>query len=236
MLLGCPNTARVSLALAGTLLVALFNRGEIAAQDVPIPSDPDRTPVLLVPGWGDAAEEVSPLRRRLLDAGWPPAHISTLTFTDSFGSNEDHWQEVSEAVDRLRRLSGGDRVDVVAHSMGGLAVRRFLDERGDKVVRRIVFLGTPHMGTMAAVMAWGDGAREMIPGSDFLNRLSEIPVSPRGVEMLAIRSPLDLVVIPGSSAILPGAENVEVCCPTHQGLLDDAEAFQRLERFLLHGD
>ena len=53
--------------------------------------------------------------------------------------------------------------------------------------------------------------------------------------MLAILSPLDLVVIPSSSAVLAGAENLEICFPAHQGLLDDPPTFVQIADFLLEG-
>ena len=175
-----------------------------------------------------------PLRDRLAEAGWPAGGISMLAFVDPFGSNGDHDSEVAVAVELLRRFTGNDRVYIVAHSMGGLAVQRFPEEGGDPGVRRIVFLGTPHRGTASAMLAWGEGGREMAPGSGFLNRLNEASGSTTDVEMLTIRLPLDFVVIPRSSAILLGVQNLEICCPTHQGLLDDPEVFRQIEGFLLH--
>lgn len=227
-----PVNMILSVALLGFIF---FPAGVAASQRMPIVSSTDRTPVLLVPGWGDEAEEVRPLRRRLAEAGWSVTHLSVLTFSDPYGSNEAHVPEIAVAVDRMRQMTGVERIDIVAHSMGGLAVRRFLTRESDHGVRRVVFLGTPHHGTVAARLAWGEGAAEMIPESDFLLELNDPARSANGTEMLAIRSPLDLVVIPNSSAVLSGAENLEVCCPTHQGLLDDPQTFIQIEGFLLHG-
>ncbi len=66
-----------------------------------------------------------------------------LIVVDPFGSNGDDVSEVAVAVELLCHFTRNDRVDIVAHSMGGLAVRGFLEERGDLGVRRIVFLGNP---------------------------------------------------------------------------------------------
>jgi len=46
------------------------------------------------------------------------------------------------------------RIDIATHPMGGLAVRRYL-EQAECPVRRVVFLGTPHQGTVAAMLGWG---------------------------------------------------------------------------------
>jgi triacylglycerol lipase len=192
-------------------------------------------PVLLVPGWGDQAVTMEPLRRRFTEAGWPESRVSALSFRDPVGSNEAHAAEIDRAVRVLRGLTGAPVVDVVAHSMGGLATREFLrDGREAGRVRRAVFLATPHRGTVVAVLSWGDGGREMVPGSVFLNRLNGAPAVPEGVRALAVRTPVDLRVIPASSAILrgEGVENLEICCPTHQALVDDDRTFEEVLAFL----
>ena len=203
-----------------------------AAQAEPGLAVPGLTPVLLVPGWGDTAADLFPLRERMRRAGWPGAHLSVLTFANSVGSNEEHAAEIDQAIARLLEHTGREQVDIVAHSMGGLAVRLLLAEEGVRSVRRVVFLGTPHRGTVTALIARGDGGDEMVPGSEFLEGLNRGLPSHALPEMLALRSPLDLIVIPNASAILPGARNEEICCPTHQGLLDDEGVFRRIRQFL----
>jgi hypothetical protein len=96
----------------------------------------------------------------------------------------------------------------------------------------VAFLGTPHRGTVVAVFAWGAGGREMIPGSPFLERLNtDRPLE--GVEMVSFHTPLDTRVVPNTSALLPGADNVEVCCPGHSGMLRDGPTFALVADFLL---
>ena len=198
----------------------------------------DPVPVLVVPGWGDQAPDVEPIRRRLTEQGWAESRVVSLSFRDPFGSNQAHAEEINGAVRTLMALTGAAQVDVVAHSMGGLAVRYYL-RTGETApsIRRAVFLGTPHRGTAAAVLAWGDGGREMVPGSDFLMELNQGRPVPEGVEALAIRTPVDLRVIPASSGRLagPGVENVEICCPSHNALVDHEETFLEILRFLREG-
>ena len=195
-------------------------------------------PVLLVPGWIDSEEDLLPLRERLIEAGWLGERVVALSFQNPVGSNRDHAQEISAAVDLLRMETGSDQVDIVAFSMGGLAVRHFLNVGiatggGRKnPVRRVAFLATPHQGTLVALMAWGEGGGEMEPGSDFLTELNRYPPLPPGLEALTIRTSVDLTVVPHESATLPDTPDLVVCCPTHRGLLRDGQAFQRLLQFL----
>lgn len=191
-----------------------------------------RVPVLLLPGWFNEREAMVPLRDRLVDAGWDSAAVLALGFDDPVGSNREHAREIARAVLGLREATGAARVDVVAHSMGGLALRYYLWNGGAHHVRRAVFLATPHRGTMTSFLAWGDGAEEMRPGSPFLVSITRAPVLPPEVRALTVRTPLDLHVVPAESATLPGVPDAEVCCPTHEGMLDDDETFETVRRFL----
>lgn len=193
-------------------------------------------PVLLVPGWRDTREQLEPFRGRFLEAGWPEERVRSVEFRDPVGGNVANARQIAEEVAELRDEVGASHVDVVAHSMGGLAVRHYLSFLdGGEEVRRVVFLGTPHRGTVLAFLGWGEGARDMLPGSEFLEALNEGRAVPDGVQALALRTPLDLRILPSSSAILPGVHNVEVCCPTHPGMIDDENTFEAVERFLRAG-
>jgi triacylglycerol lipase len=159
-----------------------------------------------------------------------------LDFVDPVGSNEDHANEIRDAIQALMDRTGAPQVDVVAHSMGGLALWVLLQREGDLIpIRRVVFLASPLQGTLVAHLAWGEGGEEMRPGSKFLRELEEGPGPERWVEALTIRTPLDLTVVPNSGATLPGMGDRLVCCPTHQGLLDHEETFEILRDFLLFG-
>ena len=186
-------------------------------------------PVLLVPGWSDRPAVMRRLRRRLIEAGWAESAVDVVGFRDRFGSNVAHAEEVAEAAGGLLARTGARRLDVVAHSMGGLAVRLFLAVEGCPV-RRVVFVATPHAGTWAALAAWGGGRREMMPGSEFLCALPPIPPH---VRCTTVRTPRDLRIFPGSSACVAGAHDVVVRLATHQGLLRSRLAFEGIRRALV---
>jgi triacylglycerol lipase len=187
-------------------------------------------PVLLVPGWFDTARDLAALRIRLLAAGW--AHVRPLTFADPTGSNREHAAEIDSVVAEILAETGASRVDIVAHSMGGLATRWYLKEHGPARVRRVAFLASPHRGTLSAHFAWGEGRGEMMPESAFLDSLNVSPLLPEGLDAITIRTPIDTRVLPGESATLPGVEDHLVCCPTHQGLLRHDDVFLIVADFL----
>jgi hypothetical protein len=52
-----------------------------------------------------------------------------------------------EHVSRVCRDSGAPYVDIIAHSFGGLIARYFVQTGGAHLVRRLVTLGTPYLGS-----------------------------------------------------------------------------------------
>jgi triacylglycerol esterase/lipase EstA (alpha/beta hydrolase family) len=222
------RAAGVALVIGGLLVPRpdAAIRAQVRAPEAP-------TPVLLVPGWSEDGRSLEALRARLIASGWRESSVAVVDFRDPVGSNREHAREIALAAAELRETSGFGSIDVVAHSMGGLAVRYYLRNRIETAdVRRVVFLATPHFGTYSSLVAWGAGAREMLPGSDFLLTLMEGRPVPHGVDALTIRTPLDLHILPPESAVIPGVPDMMVCCPTHTGLLDDPEVFRRIEGFL----
>jgi triacylglycerol lipase len=185
------------------------------------------TPVLMVPGWSDRAAFLGLLGERFVQAGWRESEVRAHGFEDPFGSNVDHAHELAGAVTDLMAHSGSEAVDIVAHSMGGLAVRHLLLHVNPSLVRRAVFLATPHRGTYTAYLARGGGGEEMRPRSAFLRALE----APLPVPTLSVYTPVDTHVLPPSSALMADARKARVWC-SHRGIVRHAGAFERVRVFL----
>jgi pimeloyl-ACP methyl ester carboxylesterase len=88
-------------------------------------------------------------------------------------------------------------VNLVGYSMGGLVIREAFRQMPGLKVRRVALLNSPHNGSVAAALIPLAACRDMRPGSAFLRRLNAAPWTH---PTLATWCPLDLMVVPGSSA------------------------------------
>jgi pimeloyl-ACP methyl ester carboxylesterase len=172
------------------------------------------------------------MQRHLRAAGWSEDAVRAVEFRDRYGANVEHAQEIGVQLSELAREQSADQVDVVAHSMGGLAVRHLLHALPERdLVRRVIFLGTPHAGTMAAWFAWGGGGRDMRRGSVFLSALANQREIGKA-ELISIRTPLDMRIFPGASAVLSEARNITVWCAGHRRLLRASSVLRLIQSLL----
>jgi hypothetical protein len=125
-------------------------------------------------------------------------------------------------VDALKR-SGADRVHVIAHSLGGVAVRVWHDLLGgSRHAAAVVTLGTPHRGSAwAAFPALPAALRDLTPGSVLLHEATHAMVDRH--HWTTIAGTFD-VIVPPAMAHLTGGDTVDVPCVGHLGLLRSAEA------------
>jgi triacylglycerol esterase/lipase EstA (alpha/beta hydrolase family) len=189
-------------------------------------------PTLLVPGYHDTPRALRHCNRQLIAWGWPPQHVRCLGFRDTHGSNLQHAVELRSAIDELSVATGAERIAVVAHSMGGLALREYLTTTPQPRVHTAIFVGTPHYGTWMAYLAWGAGGAEMRPRSEFLRALNARALPP-SVRAHCISTAVDTRVVPGSSALLAGTQCHPTRLPTHPRMLRHGRTLRLIRDLLL---
>lgn len=123
-------------------------------------------------------------------------------------------------AERYRLETGADKVDIVAHSQGGLVARQYVKfDAGADHVRNLISLGSPNHGTLAAWATTLIGADEdgfvagaqMSPGSDFLTQLNEGDDTIGDVRYTSFYTDTDAVVFPATTAKLAdGATNIRI--------------------------
>lgn len=64
---------------------------------------------------------------------------------------------LANVIDTARQETGSDKVDIVAHSMGGLVSRCYIEQLNNSDVRKFVMLGTPNRGSANAYYIWEGG-------------------------------------------------------------------------------
>lgn len=144
----------------------------------PIKQEPD--PIILVPGmmvsfnpvttlgdlaggkW-DFAPGSRPLYQALIE------RLGQQGFAENqnlFISHYDWRNPVSDAaanylkpaIDHAKQVTGSDQVNIVAHSMGGLVSRAYIQSSDyNNDVNHLITLGTPNLGASGAYVAWEGG-------------------------------------------------------------------------------
>ncbi len=198
-----------------------------------------RIPIVFVHGYGGSAKEFDVMIDRLVRDGWPRELLFAKSLPESGrGSNVANARIIGAWVAEARRKTGAAQVDLVAHSMGGLGARyyvQFLD--GADVVRSYTSLGTMHNGltTPCAAPIQKASWKELCTEESFLDALSSRAPSPEdGVRWTSIYGGDDKVT-PLASALLPGAAFTLVGGVTHagrRGLLEHPGSYEALRAAL----
>ncbi len=136
--------------------------------------------------------------------------------------------DIAEEIEKIREEHGDRKIDIIAHSMGGLDARWYIEKLGgDEYVDKLITLGTPHTGTYLAYLGFfTPGGRDMIPGSDFLEELNDGSLA-GSVDYTAVWSKGDYAVIPKEKAKLEGATNINPGFFPHVMLVWSGEVFEK---------
>jgi len=181
---------------------------------------PDRTPVLLLPGYGLNRASFRFLSIYLHTRGWKWV----------WAINHHPWSSpipvladrLERAIDQLREASGAAQIDIVAHSMGGVIAAWYLTRlHGGEKVRRLITLGTPWKGTKAHVFALRREGRDLAPGSEVIQAAQELRH-----DTVAIWSRSDQVIIPPESGAAAHGQVIELAHLGHMEMLMSARVFR----------
>lgn len=175
-----------------------------------------RPPLLLVHGFRCNRGVWFWLRERLESMGWV---VATINLEPPGAGIDAYAPVIARRIDEVLAATGADQLILVAHSMGGLAARAYLRRDGNARVAGLVTLGSPHLGSRLAALAWGSDGRQMRVGNTWLQALAAPGAAPLPVRCVSIYSRHDNQVMPRECAMLPGAENIEVDGLGHLGML-----------------
>ena len=192
--------------------------------------DPNRTMVVLIHGLDCNRSNWFPMAELLAGEGYQVAYFTY----PSDGPLEDSAALLAQNMLALRETFPDVNVDILAHSMGGLVARRYV-ESDDYAggVKHLVLLGTPNLGSRWATYRWalevqehyqlwrhdpdwrptwiitdglGEAGRDLKPTSRFL---AELNIRPRraGVQYTLIAG-AQHPVYPITAHAIDGAANI----------------------------
>ena len=165
------------------------------------PGSHARIPVLLVHGYVCNYRLWDLLIPELRDRGHT---VLAINLEPVFTSIDDYAPLVERAVQALRQHTGQERVAMVGHSMGGLAIRAWMRRYGMDHVARAITLGTPHAGTQINALIRTPNATQMTWRSSWLQELAATETEyTRSLFRIAL-SPQDNIVFPQRAQTLAG--------------------------------
>jgi hypothetical protein len=196
------------------------------------------TPILLVHGLADNRSVFTLLRRSLRRRGF--GRIRTVNYSVLTSDVRTAAGSLSRAVQDLCQQTGYERVHVVAHSLGGLIARYYVQRLGgDARVHTLVTLGAPHGGTGCAQLVPLPLCRQLRPGSTLLAEL-ERPAPGCATRFVAVWSDLDQLIYPKRNARLAhpdlDSRNVLIRGIGHTSLPADGRVARVVARALTHLD
>lgn len=183
-----------------------------------------RRGVLLVHGFVCNRGLWNPWMSQLRRSGTPYLAVN---LEPVLGPIDRYVQSIEAAVSRLESATQQAPI-IVAHSMGGLAVRAWLRDRtAEHRVHSVITIGTPHAGTSIARFALSPNTRQMREGSPWLRALAASETCDRRKLFTCYFGHCDNIVFPARNAMLPDATNHHVAgvahvhLAFHRPILDD---------------
>jgi pimeloyl-ACP methyl ester carboxylesterase len=197
------------------------------AADVPETVEDGDHVIILVHGALATAGAWRPLRRKLEALG------RTHTATFSYGPTKGVAAIANSIGELTQKIGGRVRLHLVGHSLGGLAVRWFVQEtRSDPRVVQTITVAAPFLGARGAFLFPGPAGRDMKEGSVVLSQLARSAADP-ALPHLSILGNADTAV--ALHSFFPVGERVVVGNAAHNALLFDEDVARhivaRVERF-----
>lgn len=162
------------------------------------------TPILLLHGLIDNRSIFTRLHRLLRRRGF--GRVTSVNLQMYSSDVESAAARLARCVESVCQQTGYPRLHVVAHSLGGLVARYYIQRLGgDARIHTLITLGTPHEGTRLAHMLPQAVPYRLVaqlrPDSELIVTLAE-PAPGCRTRFVCFGGELDTVVRPPASALL----------------------------------
>ena len=153
-----------------------------------------------------------------------------VTLEPAFGSIDNYTVLVEAAVAKVTQATG-QAPTLICHSMGGLAARAWLRSNlaNEARIQRVITIGTPHFGTALstekALLPFTNTHQMQRLGS-WTRQLAKDEPASLYAKFTCWYSNCDNIVVPTSTAMLPGADNRLVTAQGHVSMAFEATVMQ----------
>ncbi|WP_275432190.1 alpha/beta fold hydrolase [Staphylococcus sp. ACRSN] len=169
-------------------------------------------PVVFVHGIGGGANNFSKIENYLIANGWDRHQFYGINFQNKEGYISKDSPQLKQYIDQVLQESGSQKVDIVAHSMGGATTLNYIKNLGGgSKVNNVVTLGGANGLTTNTAYTGTDPSHKILYTS--------------------IYSSEDCVV-DSHLSYLAGGKNVQVSGVSHIGLLNNYKVKKYIKRAL----
>ena len=153
-----------------------------------------------------------------------------ITLEPAFGSIDNYAPQVEAAVAKLTQATGRPPT-LICHSMGGLTARAWLrsNPANETRIQRVITIGAPHFGTALSTKKARlpfINSHQMQHSGTWTQQLTKDEPASRYAKFTCWYSNCDNIVVPTSTALLPGADNRRVTAQGHVSMAFDARVMQ----------
>jgi pimeloyl-ACP methyl ester carboxylesterase len=186
------------------------------------------TPIVLVHGYTQNRVDFLRIARELRRADLGPVFGFNYPW---FGRVHANAARLARFIERVREETGAGKVDLVAHSLGGLVSVEYLHVEGTDRVRRLVTIATPHAGVAWRGPIVGACGPQVRAGCAFLAERASRSLP---VPCMSVYSTHDNVVHPPATSELAhrGGRDRIVPHVGHLSILFEPEVARAVVQFL----
>lgn len=192
-----------------------------------------QTAILLTHGYCRNQSDWLWFRRQLKEHGYP---IYCVNLENDFASLQTIASDkFAEKIKQIKAETNCSNIILIGHSMGGLVssyYKEFLDN--DKLVKAVVTIGSPILGTRVSVFAQGENAAQMCPGSQFLAQL-HVLLHNDAQKYYQVCSKFDNIIFPWQSSLIettPKEHQLVLQFTGHLGLLHSREVTNKINSWI----
>lgn len=181
--------------------------GASFTSEIPFVGVPEKpNPVIIVPGILGSSEhngmlQLDPILHTYddliatLDVNGYSPDVDLFVFPYNWRrSNVETASLLKQKIDTVKSICSCEKVDLVAHSMGGLIARQYIQSSAyDGDVDQLIFIGTPHLGAPNAYLMWEGGYVGTNLSDRILNRILRQEAKKKGYSDLVEYAQLDPV-------------------------------------------